>query len=107
MDFIARVRTTYDWLSMADATRIVDKAKMFYYSLRYPCDLSVDEETCPLKGFRVEQWILAACDEIVERLGFNSAVGYRENGVTWSFDNAQLSKALIDMVTPVATVIGG
>ena len=34
-------------------------------------------------------------------------VGYRENGVTWSFDGAQLSMALCNMVTPVATVIGG
>ena len=107
MDFVARVRAKYEWLSVTDAASIVDKAKMFYYSLRYPCDLSVDEATCPLKGFRVEQWILAACDEIVERLGFNSSVGYRENGVTWSFDGAQLSMALCNMVTPVATVIGG
>lgn len=107
MDFVARVRAKYNWLSFADATSVVDKAKLFYYSLRYPCDLSVDEENCPLVGFRVQQWILAACDEIVERLGFNSAVGYRENGVNWTFDNAELSKALMDMVTPVATVIGG
>jgi hypothetical protein len=48
---------------------------------------------------------LSACDEIIERLGFNSAVGYKENGVSWSFDGAQLSNKLCSLVTPISSVI--
>lgn len=107
MDFIARVQEKYDYLPFEEIVRIVEKAKFFYYELSYPCDKSIDESTHPIKGFRAEQWVLAACDEIIERNGFNSAVGYRENGITWSFDSAELSTRLVNMITPVATVIGG
>lgn len=105
MDFIARVKTKYDWLSDEIVADIVDRAKMFYYNLAYPCDMSVDETTYPIIGFRAEQWILAACDEIIERLGFSSALGYRENGVSWTFDNCHLSQFLISQIPPVVGVI--
>jgi hypothetical protein len=52
-----------------------------------------------------QQWLLSACDEIVERLGFNSATGYRENGVNWSFDGAQLSDRLVSLIKPTVGVI--
>lgn len=106
MDFVSRVSAQYDYLSISDVVRIVDKAKAFYYELRYPCDLSIDEENKPIKTFREEMWILEACDEIIERLGFSSALGYRENGIAWTFDGAKLSNRLTSMVVPQAFVIG-
>lgn len=105
MDFVERVKTKYTWLSDNDAQRIVDRAKMFYYNLAYPFDLSVDEETHPIEGMRNQTWILTACDEIVERLGFNSAIGYHENGISWSFDNCHLSNFLILQIPSVVGVI--
>lgn len=105
MDYKDRVTTKYPWLSESDVQSIVDRAKMFFYNLAFPSDWSVDEDTHPLVGFRVEQWILAACDEIVERLGFNSALAYKENGVVWTFDNCHLSKFLISQIPPIVGVI--
>lgn len=105
MDFSARVKTKYTWLSDNDVASIVDRAKMFYYNLAYPADLSVDEDTYPIVGFRAESWVLTAIDEIVERLGFNSAIGYKENGVVWTFDNCHLSNFLIMQVPPVVGVV--
>lgn len=105
MDLIARVSAKYDYLTIEDVMRVVDKAKMFYYSLRYPCDLSIDEETHPIKGLREREWILTACDEIIERLGISSSVAYTENGVHWNFDGAELSDRLVNMIVPVASVI--
>lgn len=104
-DFEALVKAKYSWLSYDDTEAIVNKAKMFYYNLRYPADLSVDETSAPITGFRNTQWILSACDCIVERLGYSSATGYKENGVTWSFDNAELSGFLISQIQPVIGVI--
>jgi hypothetical protein len=104
-DFNAIVQSKYAWLSYNDAEAIVNKAKMFYYNLRYPADLSVDETSKKISGFRNEQWILSACDEIIERLGFSSAIGYRENGVTWSFDNTHLSSFLISQIQPIMGTI--
>ena len=104
MDFIATVKSKYE-LTENDATAIVNRAKMFYYGLKYPCDPLADEKTRPIEGFFAQQWILSACDELVERLGFNSAIGYRENGVNWSFDGAELSERLVSLIKPVVGVI--
>ena len=107
MDFVTRVHSKYDYLPLEEIARIVEKAKLFYYQLSYPCDETADETTKPIKGFRAEQWILLACDEIIERNGFSSALGYRENGITWSFDSAELSQRLVSMITPVVSIVGG
>lgn len=106
MDLKIELKARYPHLSDCDAERIVNKAKMFYYGLAYPVDESIDENTHPIKGFRNEQWVLSACEELVERLGFSSATSYRENGVSWEFDNAHLSNLLVSMITPCAGVIG-
>lgn len=107
MDFVTRVHEKYEYLPLEEIARIVEKAKLFYYTLSYPCDDTVDETTRPIKGFKAEQWILACCDEIIERNGFSSALGYRENGINWSFDGAELSTRLVNMITPVVAVVGG
>ena len=104
MDFIATVKSKYE-LTENDATAIVNRAKMFYYGLKYPCDPLADETTRPIQRFVDQQWVLTACDELVERLGFNSAVGYRENSVNWSFDGAQLSERLVSLIKPVVGVV--
>lgn len=105
MDFNAEVQAKYTYMSDEDVTRIVNKAKMFFYNLSYPADKSIDETTRPIASPRDEWWILAACDEIIERLGFSSALSYRENGVSWTFDNVGLSKTLVSLLMPQAGVV--
>ena len=39
-------------------------------------------------------------EELIERLGFSSAIGYRENGMAWTFDNAQISQSLMGLIRP-------
>lgn len=105
MNFYEEVKTQYPYLSDSDIVRVVNKAKMFYYSLKYPCEPSFCECDKPISSFVDKQWILSACDELIERLGFNSAVGYRENGVSWTFDGAELSDRLVGLIKPVIGVI--
>ena len=105
MDFAGAIKTKYPYLSTDNCTSIANKAKYFYYSILYSSDMEVDEATNPITGTRAEQWVLAACDEIVERLGISSAVAFRENGVNWSFDNAQLSLSLMGMLKPTIGVM--
>lgn len=105
MDFNAKVKSKYPYLTNEDISSLVDKAKMFYYGLKYPCEPFENEADKPISTFVGERWILAACDEMIERLGFNSAVGYRENGVTWTFDGAELSDRLVSLIKPTIGVI--
>ena len=44
-------------------------------------------------------------DELVERLGFNSALGYRENGINWNFDDAWVSRFTQKLLTPKVQTI--
>ena len=104
MEFVEKVKTKYPYLSERDTLAIVDRAKMFYYSLKFPFIHDIDENAHPITAFIEKNWVLSACDELVERLGFNSATGYRENGVSWTFDGAQLSDRLCSLITPNAFV---
>lgn len=105
MDFNAVIGIKYPYLKEEDVCAIVEKAKAIYYSLRYPSEPNACEQTRPLTTFKAQQWILMACDDIISRLGFNNVTGYRENGITWTFDGAEISNRLISLVKPVIGVI--
>lgn len=105
MDFYVEVKKRYSYLCSQDVQRIVDKAKTIFYMLKYPCEPNASEETRPIDCFAEQNWVLMACDELIERLGFGSAVGYKENGVSWSFDNAQVSYFLMGLIKPTVGVI--
>ncbi len=101
-EFVSNMRIKYPYISDDDMERIVNKAKMFYYRLRYPFKIELSEEDAPINSFCAEVWIKSACDEIIERLGFSSATGYTENSIRWSFDNCQLSNRLCSLIVPIA-----
>jgi hypothetical protein len=48
---------------------------------------------------------MEACGELIERLGFDSTVGYKENNVSFTFDNAKLSKTLLSQIIPIAGAV--
>lgn len=100
MDFEREVKTKYPHLSDIDIKTIVNRAKMIYYGAKYPCEPTASDQTRPIVTFFAQQWILTACDELIERLGFNSAVGYSENSVHWTFDGAQVSDRLMSLIVP-------
>lgn len=104
MDYVTRLRTKYPWLSEDNAVEVVEKAKMFYYSIVYKCNPShydEDDEDTPRKI----AWIRSCCDEIIERAGCSSATAYRENGLQMNFDSSEISLTLINMLAPVVGVI--
>ena len=102
MDFVAEIRKQYGYLTESDASKIVARAKMYYFRRKYPYEPSADDTTRPIVTFTDTQWILEACDELIEKLGFGSAVAYKENGISWTFDNAKLSLTLLSLLIPVA-----
>lgn len=104
--FESKVKSKYPYMTIEDIADIVNKAKLFYYSAKFPCDPNVDEKTRPIVSFIGQNWVLACCDELIERLGFSSAVGYKENGVSWSFGNAQVSDRLLSLIKPTIGTIG-
>ena len=105
MELVAKVKNKYDWLNLSEATELVETAIGLFYGLRYPCEPNVSPETRPIKSFMDRRNVLLICDEIAQRNGFNTATGYKENGVNYTFDSAWLSDRLVDLIKPIIGVI--
>lgn len=105
MDIISRVKNKYTWLTIEQVKELVDNATGWYYACRYPCEPYANKETRPLNGFMDEWAILRLCDEIAERNGFNTTLGYKENGISFTFDRAWISKSLKEAIVPTIGVI--
>jgi hypothetical protein len=99
MELCAEIRTRYPHIEENDVERIADKAKYIYYKRKFPHE-ATPEKSHPLSSYISIQDVLQIADELVERLGFNTATGYRENGISWSFDDAWISKFTQRLLTP-------
>jgi hypothetical protein len=104
MDFEARVQYKYS-LTDEEAIDFVEAAKGFFYLLRYPSEPNANENTRPIETFVDEQLVLRICDEIAQKNGFNTVVGYRENGCSFDCDVAWLSDRLVGFIKPIIGVI--
>lgn len=106
MDKIAdKVRIKYSWLTYEEAVELAENAVGWYFSLRYPSEPFADPSNRPLATF-MDRWAVERiCDEIAQRNGFNTSLGYRENGVQFTFDSAWISESLKKAIVPVIGVI--
>ena len=106
MDSISvNVRIKYPWLSTSEAKSLTNNAIGWFYSLRYPCEPNANPESHPIESFMDKWAVERICDEIAQRNGFNTALGYRENGIQFTFDSAWISDALRSSIVPIAGVI--
>ena len=106
MDFVAEVVNTYPWIDTTTAYRLVSRAKFFFYKLTYPCEPTANETTRPINNYLDQMWILEACEDLAQRFGIDSAIGYKENGLSVNYDGAKLSNRLVEMIKPIIGVVG-
>ena len=102
---VAKERIKYPWLNAVEAVELVENGIGWYYSLRYPCEPTASLESRPLDTFMDAWAVERICDEIAQRNGFNTALGYRENGISFNFDSAWISEALRKAIEPVVGVL--
>jgi hypothetical protein len=102
---IAKVRIKYPWLNAEEAKDLVTNGIGWFYSLRYPCEPNASLETRPIDSFMDSWAVERLCDEIAQRNGFNTSLGYRENGIQFTFDSAWISEALKKAIVPIVGVI--
>ena len=105
MELVNKVRIKYSWLSLEEAQSLVEQATAIFYQLRHPCEPNVSPETRPINTFMDKQNVLWICDEIAQRNGFNSAIGYRENGISIEYDGAWVSERIVNSIKPIIGVI--
>lgn len=105
-EILAKVKIKYPWLSAEEAEELVDNGIGWFYTLRYPCEPTASHENRPTDTF-LDKWaVKRLCDEIAQRNGFNTALGYRENGIQFTFDSSWISEGLKKAIVPIIGVIG-
>ena len=96
MDLNVEVKNKYDYLEEKEVEMFVNRAKAIAIDQLYPNDLSINYLTFDWTNPRFDMWLLDCVDELIERVGISSAISYRENGMSWTFDRAGVSQALLD-----------
>jgi hypothetical protein len=104
-EIIANLRIKYSWLTEQEITALANNALGWYYSLRYPCEPTATISTRPINTFMDSWSVERICDEIAQRNGFNTSLGYRENGIQFTFDSAWISEALRKAIVPIVGVV--
>ena len=96
MDLKVEIKSKYEYLSDREVDLLINKAKAIAIDQLYPNDLSINYLTFDWTNPRFDMWLLDCVDELVERVGISSVTSYRENGMSWTFDRAGVSQALLD-----------
>ena len=106
MDLSAIITTKYPYLSSSEVEFLLNKAKSICIEQLYPSDLSVNYLNFDWNNPRFDNWLLDCVDELIERKGISSVTAYKENGMSWTFDRAGVSQALLDRLKPIARAVG-
>ena len=106
MYFVEEIVKMDPLLDTTTAYRLVTRAKFFFYKLTYPCEPFVDESSRPINNYLDQLWVLEACEDLAQRYGIDSSIGYKENGLSVNFDGAKLSNRLVETIRPIIGVVG-
>ena len=96
MDLKVEIKSKYEHLSDREVDLFINKAKAIAIDQLYPNDLSINYLTFDWTNPRFDMWLIDCVDELVERVGISGVTSYKENGMSWTFDRAGVSQALLD-----------
>lgn len=105
MDLVRIVNKKYNYMEVDEVRLLLNKAKSLAVEQLYPNDLSVNYLNFDFDNPRFDMWLLDCVDELVERAGISSVTSYKENGMSWTFDRAGVSQALLDRLPRNISVI--
>jgi hypothetical protein len=96
MDLKSVIKSKYSYFEDSEIDLFINKAKSIAIEQLYPTNLSINYLTFNWENPRFDMWLLDCVDELVERMGMSSVTSYRENGMSWTFDRAGVSQALLN-----------
>lgn len=103
MDFNAKIKEKYSYLSNEEVDNVVNRAIEIFFNTKYPF-VTFDERPKTVPS-NYERWILKAVDELIERENIAGAKTYAENGVNMTFDHSEISLGLLNEIVPMAGAI--
>lgn len=108
MDFKKAIKIKYSYLSDDEIELLLNSAKSICIEQIYPSDLSINYLNFDWDSeARFDIWLLDCVDELIERAGIKSVTAYKENGMSWNFDRAGVSQALLDRLPRMARAVSG
>ena len=96
VDLRVATKSKYVNMILSEIDLFISRAKAIAIDQLYPNDLSINYLTFDWTNPRFDMWLLDCVDELVERVGISSVTSYKENGMSWTFDRAGVSQALLD-----------
>lgn len=93
----------YSYLTEEQVDDLYNCSLNLYLSLSFPLDRSITK--IPEEYARDVGIVRQIMTETLERDGLSSVTAYSENGMSFSFDNAHISKQLLSTITPKAKAV--
>lgn len=93
----------YNYLDRDDLEIMYDACYEIMLKTKYPSNYKLTEiprEVLERNG----TWCLRAMQEMIDRNGMTNILNYSENGISMTFDRSCLSQALMDELTPFASI---
>ena len=101
MDYKKYFQEKYPYIDNTDLEILENQAKEILIHLLFKSSYDVSEEQKATAYRNYEFWLLRCMQEIIERKGITSVIAYKENGISLTFGQEQLSNALINEITPI------
>lgn len=101
MDYFNKIKEQYPHLSDDHIEELEGQAKELLIHLLFPSSLFVSEEQEERAYKSHKYWILRCMKEMISRLGMESVLSYKENGLSITFDSTQISNSLRDEIVPI------
>lgn len=96
----------YPYIETMDLEFLEGRAKEILVHLLFKSHTTTTKEQKEYAYKEYPFWIMACMQEMLERMGCTSALSYKENGISITFDQSQLSQGLINEIVPIANVRG-
>ncbi len=95
MDYLVEMQKKFPYLKDEEIKICYEIAKEILLNTLYPFDEDRDE-----RPTRNTMWVYRCMVEIIERNGMSSALSYKENGYSITFDRTQVSQGLMNELIP-------
>lgn len=106
MDAQKYFKKKYPYIDDVDLDFLEGRAKEFLVHLLFKSHTTTTSEQKEYAYKEYPFWIIACMQEMIERMGCTSMLSYKENGISATFSQAQLSEALINEIIPIANIRG-
>lgn len=104
MDYTARLKAKYAYLSDDEIANFINDAKSVILDKMYATNMSIDYTTYTFTS-RFDSLIFEIANELVGLNGVSSFTSYKENGISWARDKSGVSQSLLERIPVICGTV--